>query len=179
MTAITPDLEADAPVEQHQQDEGDDVDGDSEEGDVQGACPAGREVSPAVVDSRPCFDLTQSANRHGVHQGVIEAQWCSVGGSRAPHFCTMTTTTATKGTATRFMWSCPRAGRSENCFLHICFSISWFHKWIQRGIPGGPGPPCPQDFFKIRFQANLRKPPYFQQMLVSGPPWGQNSSGPP
>ena len=47
----------------------------------------------------------------------------------------------------------------------------------------GPAPLAPQFFFqnhavfkKLFFE---RKNPYFEQILGSGPPWGQNSAGPP
>ena len=52
----------------------------------------------------------------------------------------------------------------------------------QERIQGALGArlPCPQHFIKIlHFQAILRKNPNFKQFLSSGPPWGQNSAGPP
>ena len=41
-----------------------------------------------------------------------------------------------------------------------------------QGMPGGPGPSCPQDLFKImQFSGNCleKKPLYFEQVLGSGP----------
>ena len=39
-------------------------------------------------------------------------------------------------------------------------------------------PLCPQIFFQNQaiFRQNKGKPPYFEQILGSGPPWGQNST---
>ncbi len=47
--------------------------------------------------------------------------------------------------------------------------------------PGGRvPPPCPKDYFQImQLSGNFKGQFYFEQMLGSGPPWGQNSAGPP
>ncbi len=46
--------------------------------------------------------------------------------------------------------------------------------------PGGLGPPCHQDFFKImQFSGNFKgKTPILSKFWAQGPPWGQNSTGP-
>ncbi len=45
----------------------------------------------------------------------------------------------------------------------------------------GPGPPCSQEFSKImQFSGNFKgKNPILRKFWAQGPPWGQNSTGPP
>lgn len=57
---IFPDFVADAAVQKDEDEEGNDVDGDREERDVQGSSPGGGEMRPAVVDSGVRLHLCQS-----------------------------------------------------------------------------------------------------------------------
>ena len=53
-----------------------------------------------------------------------------------------------------------------------CWENMIAHQRIQGAL--GPGPPCPQDLSKVmRFSNNVKR------FFGSGPPWGQNSAGPP
>ena len=73
--------------------------------------------------------------------------------------------------------SCDRKLTRDNFRLHQ--RALWASS--RPGGPGGPGPSCPQDFFKImQFSGNFKgKTSIFSKFRARALPWGQNSTGPP
>ena len=69
----------------------------------------------------------------------------------------------------------PREEAESN--VHLINKQPNKHILIPLADPGGPGPPCPQNFSKImQFSGNLKGKPLFR---LRAPLWGQNSTGPP
>ena len=72
---------------------------------------------------------------------------------------------------------------SGNCEMNAVVScpMSWRRREPLSPQHGSRGPPCPQDFLKImQFLGNFKgKPPILSTFWAQGPPWGQNSTGPP